>query len=79
MAASDSGSELAGQGGLEPPTRGFGIRCSTNWSYCPLVVQIRFAPDFTPAGAIWGAGTPWYPKGTTAFPVKLTGKAGLTR
>ncbi len=27
---------LAGQEGLEPPPRGFGDRCSTNWSYWPL-------------------------------------------
>ena len=26
---------MAGQEGLEPPTRGFGVRCSTDWSYCP--------------------------------------------
>ena len=26
---------MAGQEGLEPPTRGFGDRCSTNWSYWP--------------------------------------------
>jgi hypothetical protein len=26
---------LAGQEGFEPPTRGFGVRCSTNWSYWP--------------------------------------------
>ncbi len=27
--------KLAGQEGLEPPTGGFGDRCSTNWSYWP--------------------------------------------
>ena len=27
---------LAGQEGLEPTTRGFGDRCSTNWSYWPI-------------------------------------------
>ena len=26
----------SGQEGLEPPTVGFGNRCSTNWSYCPI-------------------------------------------
>ena len=26
---------LAGQEGFEPTTRGFGIRCSSRWSYCP--------------------------------------------
>ena len=29
------GDELAGQAGLEPATAGFGVRCSTNWSYWP--------------------------------------------
>src|SRR3989339_203239 len=28
---------LAGQGGLEPTTLGFGDRCSTNWSYWPTL------------------------------------------
>ena len=27
---------MAGQEGLEPPTGGFGDRCSTNWSYWPV-------------------------------------------
>ena len=26
---------MAGQEGFEPTTRGFGIRCSSRWSYCP--------------------------------------------
>ena len=26
---------MAGQEGFEPPTRGFGDRCSANWSYWP--------------------------------------------
>ncbi len=26
---------MAGVEGFEPPTPGFGIRCSTNWSYTP--------------------------------------------
>ncbi len=28
---------MAGQGGLEPPTNGFGDRRSTNWSYWPTL------------------------------------------
>ena len=27
--------DLAGAEGLEPPTIGFGDRCSTNWNYAP--------------------------------------------
>ena len=27
---------MAGALGLEPRTRGFGVRCSTNWSYTPM-------------------------------------------
>ena len=27
---------LAGQEGVEPPTPGFGVPCSTNWSYWPI-------------------------------------------
>ena len=27
----------AGQEGFEPPTGGFGDRCSTNWSYWPIL------------------------------------------
>lgn len=27
---------MAGQEGFEPTTRGFGIRCSSRWSYCPI-------------------------------------------
>ena len=35
---------LAGQEGFEPPTPGFGVRCSTNWSYWPpnRPVLLRF-------------------------------------
>ena len=29
-------SAVAGALGLEPRTRGFGVRCSTNWSYTPM-------------------------------------------
>lgn len=28
--------------GFEPPTVGFGIRCSTNWSYTPSVLYLLF-------------------------------------
>lgn len=34
-------SAMAGALGLEPRTRGFGVRCSTNWSYTP----IKMAPQ----------------------------------
>ena len=33
---------LAGQEGFEPPTPGFGVRCSTNWSYWPPNPQYYF-------------------------------------
>ena len=29
--------KMAGEEGLEPPTVGFGDRCSTNWNYSPVV------------------------------------------
>ena len=29
--------EVAGAEGLEPPTVGFGDRCSTNWNYAPAI------------------------------------------
>jgi hypothetical protein len=29
---------MAGQEGFEPTTRGFGIRCSSRWSYCPILL-----------------------------------------
>ncbi len=29
--------KLAGAEGFEPPTIGFGDRCSTNWNYAPAV------------------------------------------
>ncbi len=29
--------ELAGAEGFEPPTIGFGDRCSTNWNYAPAM------------------------------------------
>ena len=41
---------MAGQGGFEPTTPGFGDRCSTNWSYWPsylfhfFVSSVRLAP-----------------------------------
>ena len=35
---------MAGQEGLEPPTRGFGDRRSTNWSYWPLQDLLTFTP-----------------------------------
>ncbi len=29
---------MAGVEGLEPPTIGFGDRCSTNWNYTPELI-----------------------------------------
>ena len=34
---------LAGAEGFEPPTIGFGDRCSTNWNYAPAI----YAGDYT--------------------------------
>ena len=39
----------AGQEGFEPTTRGFGIRCSTNWSYWPGLLRF-FVHRVPPAG-----------------------------
>ena len=38
----DSHAHLAGQEGFEPTTHGFGIRCSTNWSYWPILRSYLF-------------------------------------
>src|SRR6266498_1169367 len=32
---------LAGQEGFEPPTRGFGDRCSSRWSYWPILPSVK--------------------------------------
>jgi hypothetical protein len=32
---------MAGVEGLEPPTRGFGVRCSANWSYTPAESSLQ--------------------------------------
>ena len=31
--------QVAGAEGLEPPTIGFGDRCSTNWNYAPALLK----------------------------------------
>ena len=36
-----SKTDLAGQGGFEPTTLGFGDRCSANWSYWPTYALFR--------------------------------------
>ena len=33
---------MAGQEGVEPPTPGFGVRCSANWSYWPAANKLLF-------------------------------------
>ena len=33
---------MAGQEGFEPPSPGFGIRCSSRWSYWPNLPLLRF-------------------------------------
>ena len=38
----------AGQEGFEPPTGGFGDRCSTNWSYWPKFYVIATLPMVFP-------------------------------
>ncbi len=35
-------SSVAGQGGFEPTTPGFGDRCSANWSYWPTTLLFNF-------------------------------------
>ena len=34
--------KMAGQEGFEPPSPGFGIRCSSRWSYWPNLPLLRF-------------------------------------
>ena len=34
---------MAGQEGFEPPALGFGVRCSTNWSYWPALFGIQLS------------------------------------
>jgi hypothetical protein len=33
---------LAGAEGFEPPTIGFGDRCSTNWNYAPAFNEANY-------------------------------------
>jgi hypothetical protein len=33
---------LAGAEGFEPPTIGFGDRCSTNWNYAPATNAVHY-------------------------------------
>ena len=33
---------MAGAEGFEPPTVGFGDRCSTNWNYAPTFALIQY-------------------------------------